>query len=551
MLNFTTNINDVTLVTNRWVFPGQVQQKKPTMDVRKFYKDKNNSLEAEPKANRQVKQDMNEMRQGITALTTAMTKLINRETSNIDPNKVNEEVPENGENKSIKELVEKQQEVIKKMEKQIKTLEEQVNRLYNPTEIDITNKPNNKEDKEEQKNKQTAPKSLNKNETITPPGISNESMNNIKIREGRNPSQQWTNEQNQAIIDQQKTKWTDVVRKPKNNNPNKNIIITLEEKNQRITEALEWMTRSITIRLGSVGYINSVIPKLKKMFPNQKKLNTEQERQQAAKTLINKTIVQDLKMTEQEYNEIKIETIKITNEIEGEIATITFATKDDFFRVTSRYKYLNDTNKDTYSTAVHNNLKIRYRAWQNVAYKARVDSNHTVSTKIRPVPNNRDFILLIRRKDDKTAWSRISATITSIDPVAIFQVGEISEDDRMIEAAEWHERDERIKKSRTKRNKFLDKQITTNPRKFYKDDNEKLNELDSWLQKVESEVSIIETPKDIEKENEIMEVSESNHKRDHATSSPIKNQESIKSPTPKKNNTTKPDITITLTEVHE
>ena len=173
--------------------------------------------------------------------------------------------------------------------------------------------------------------------------------------------------------------------------------------------------------------------------------------------------------------------IKVTEEQEGEIATITFATKDDAFKVTSKYKNLNNTNKDTFSTAVHDDLKIRYRVWEKAAYKARIDSKNTVSTKIRPAPTNGDFMLLIRRKDDKTSWSRISATLTSIDPVAIFQVGEINEDDKCREAAEWHEKDERIKRSRVNKNMFLNNQITANPNKIYpKDDEQRIDEWTLW-----------------------------------------------------------------------
>ena len=107
------------------------------------------------------------------------------------------------------------------------------------------------------------------------------------------------------------------------------------------------------------------------------------------------------------------------------------------------------------------------------------------------------------------------------------------------------------KELKNKKNVFLNKQITTNPRQNYKDDNERLDQLTNWLQKVESDVSIIETPRDVEKENEMMEMSETTSKRDHVTSSPIKNQESIKSPTSKKNNATKINTTTTLIELHE
>ena len=105
-----------------------------------------------------------------------------------------------------------------------------------------------------------------------------------------------------------------------------------------------------------------------------------------------------------------------------------------------------------------------YKAYECATYQLRVDEKHEIKTKIRPGKN--DLYLLVKNKKDNTPWSKISPTFVNIDSKIKYEVGQLSEEDELIEIKE-----QEIKRERQKRSKIQQENFKQSNRNYKLPDN--------------------------------------------------------------------------------
>ena len=147
----------------------------------------------------------------------------------------------------------------------------------------------------------------------------------------------------------------------------------------------------------------------------------------AMKTVAQHFIIQTLQMPKDQWINTKIERIWQEEREDCEIINITFKSKSDIARVNPNLKNINHESRNKIYQYVPSTLLNQFKGFETAAYRIRSENNNDVNTKIRP--GKSDFILIVRKKDDKTPWGLIGQTNVSKDVKARFEVGYLSEED--------------------------------------------------------------------------------------------------------------------------
>ena len=266
----------------------------------------------------------------------------------------------------------------------------------------------------------------------------NESMSFAKVvtrNERRKPSFKFTEIQEKEIIENVTKRNLERIKKRAPESPSLNEreqkIISLEEKNLRVSNELDRMSRTLGIRVGRIGMIESTKAKLIELGKLNLKLSKDQQKAQTLKALAQNFILSDLKLSKQEYANTNVVKVWQEERSDCEIINVTFKTKADIAKINSNLKNLNYENKNKVYQYVPNSLLKRFKGFEAAAYKLRIDNQNGVNTKIRA--GKKDFVLLVRPKNDKTPWSQIQQTLVPVEMDARFEVGIISQKDLEIE----------------------------------------------------------------------------------------------------------------------
>ena len=219
---------------------------------------------------------------------------------------------------------------------------------------------------------------------------------------------------------------------------------------------LDKMSRTLGIRIGRVGMIEQTKDKLIELGELNLKLTKDQQKAQTLKALAQNFILNDLKLSKQEYANTIVTKIWQEERQDCEIINVTFKTKTDIARINSNLKNLNKENNNKMFQYVPNSLLKRFRGFEAAAYKLRIDNQNSINTKIRA--GKTDFVLLSRQKTDKTPWSQIQQTLVPVEMDAKFEVGEISKKDMEIE--------QRIEINKFNNMNFKQQNIVINNNKF-------------------------------------------------------------------------------------
>ena len=186
------------------------------------------------------------------------------------------------------------------------------------------------------------------------------------------------------------------------------------------------MNRTLGVRLGPKGFIKHVMNQLQANKRYKENDSYDSRYRMALHYCLNRFFEADLKMKQEEYKDIKIEEIIESDTIDCDIVNIKFKTISDITKVNSKFKNLNDNNRNKIFQYVPKQIKERYKAFETAAYEVRKDKENKVNTKIRASKN--DLILLVRYKHDKTPWNTIEPTdLPEIE--ADFEVGRLRAED--------------------------------------------------------------------------------------------------------------------------
>ena len=179
-------------------------------------------------------------------------------------------------------------------------------------------------------------------------------------------------------------------------NVNVNNIISLEEKNNRIANELDRMSRTLGIRIGNTGLIEKTTNKLIELNKISKNINPNQQKQQTLKALAQNFILNELKLPKDQYLNTNINKIWDEERQNCEIINVTFKEKQDIARINSNLKNLNKQNSNKIYQYVPNSILKRFKGFEEAAYKLRIDNQNGVNTKIRAGKD--DLVLLVRQK---------------------------------------------------------------------------------------------------------------------------------------------------------
>ena len=210
---------------------------------------------------------------------------------------------------------------------------------------------------------------------------------------------------NEKIVTEVRNKKDKHVKNQINNNSN---IITLEEKNDKVQKILDKMNRTIGVRLGPKNFVKYVMNQLENNKRYKSDATYQQKYMMAMHHCINRFFEIDLKMEKEEYKNIKIDNVIEVEAVDCDLIYIIFKSIEDISKVNSKFKNLNETNRNKISQYVPKEVKLRFKAFKYAAFNIRQTKNNSVTTKIRASKN--DLILLVRDKGDKTPWNTIEPT---------------------------------------------------------------------------------------------------------------------------------------------
>ena len=277
--------------------------------------------------------------------------------------------------------------------------------------------------------------------------LNNETLNYAKVTTKRIPGYVISDEQKEKINDNIKEKNKDNIKVPANKD-----IISLEEKKKRIERNLDLMSRTIGLRLGKDNMIDMTVQALSNCNKINSKLSNNDKRISAIKALLQGFAINDLQMNANDWKKIKIENMEEVIDKNNDIVNVTFQTQEDIAAVNSKFINIPIKSRNKIFQFVPKACKQVYKAYESAAYQLRFDENNSIRTKIRPGKSN--FYLLVKKKTDQTPWSKISPTFVDIDKDIDFDVGEISEEDKIVEDKEYENRRERIKRSKIQQTNF-------------------------------------------------------------------------------------------------
>ena len=182
--------------------------------------------------------------------------------------------------------------------------------------------------------------------------------------------------------------------------------ITQDERLDAIKEMLSKTSLHVGIGPISMDHICNVEKALiaKGVLKNDE--HPTYRKQRTVKSLVKSWSLKHLKMSEEEFESINIETILMTDN--SDILFIRCQTQDDASKFTSRAKNLPQENNEKSPRIimyVDRRASKRHRAIMTIAKSIREYSKNTVQTSVRT--GKTDFLLRKRIKGDQTPWSEI------------------------------------------------------------------------------------------------------------------------------------------------
>ena len=160
-------------------------------------------------------------------------------------------------------------------------------------------------------------------------------------------------------------------------------------------------------------------------------MERDQARQTAIKAMAQRFIINELKMEMSEWMKVNTIGFELEEHVDSDIVLIIFKTIADIAMVNVRLRKLTPQSANRIYQHVPKNIRTRFKGFEKAAQIIRNTHDNTVNTKIRP--GKQDFYLLVRRKNDKTAWASIYPTLAPIDMDARFEVGKLNKEQQAIE----------------------------------------------------------------------------------------------------------------------
>ena len=206
----------------------------------------------------------------------------------------------------------------------------------------------------------------------------------------------------------------------------KSELIDFETKKERVKEELNLMARTMAMRVGAPG----TTKKLAKMCM-EKNMEKMEAGQTAIKTMAQRFIINELKMSMTEWQKVKTVGFELEEHVDCDIVLIIFKSIADIALVNVHLTNLTKQSANKIYQHVPKNLMTRFKGFEKAAQIIRNQHDNTVNTKI--CPGKQDFYLLVRRKGDQTSWASIGQTLTPIDMDARFEIGVMNKEQQLLE----------------------------------------------------------------------------------------------------------------------
>ena len=116
-----------------------------------------------------------------------------------------------------------------------------------------------------------------------------------------------------------------------------NDIISHKEKKKRVEKNLDFMSRTIGLRLGKDNMIDMTVQALSKCNKLNSKLSNNDKRIAAIKALLQDFAKNDLLINANEWKQIKIEKIEEVLDKNNDVVNVTFQTNEDIAAVNSKF----------------------------------------------------------------------------------------------------------------------------------------------------------------------------------------------------------------------
>ena len=197
--------------------------------------------------------------------------------------------------------------------------------------------------------------------------------------------------------------------------------MTSDQRKKLIQKMLDQSGYKLGIAPMSLDHIQKVEKQLAKKGMFKSTDTADMKRQKTVKSLIRTWSMKYLKMTDDDWEQIKIEDIQLTDNTD--IIFVNFKTKDDVTQFTSRAKNLaHDMGEKTPRLVMYVDRRAskRHKAYVNIAKTIREHSNNSLQTSVRTGKN--DFLVRSRPKGDNTPWSQIPP-IQIVQELPQFEIG--------------------------------------------------------------------------------------------------------------------------------
>ena len=193
------------------------------------------------------------------------------------------------------------------------------------------------------------------------------------------------------------------------NNENKEIKEEIINDDDEIREIFEKSSKIIGLKPISKQMIQNTIELINNKNEETKKMSNNDKYNIAVKTLIQKFFIRDLKMSQEDRNNINIIKVFPSPKDESNIMYLECNTQEDVAKITQLACNLpqGDNSEDRPQIVMYVNKKTykRYQSFETLAFRIRQSKPGFYSTNIRN--GKYDFILRKKEKTDKRPWKLI------------------------------------------------------------------------------------------------------------------------------------------------
>ena len=200
--------------------------------------------------------------------------------------------------------------------------------------------------------------------------------------------------------------------KQENTNPNKKPTqekyITADERRDKIEQMFARSAQYVGMAPFPKAAITRAIENMTKRGIFKPNETYDQRRQRTIKSLIKTWTRQNLKMEDEDWDNLDIKEIIPSAGEDSDVIFLKLASSDEVAKINSKARNLPKSNLREAARLimyVDNRARKCYRAFQNIARMIRQESEGTQHTSIQA--GKHDFLLRKREKDDTTPWGHI------------------------------------------------------------------------------------------------------------------------------------------------